>query len=180
MPVISCSGVGPIRAKVPMHLQPWDRGRASQRHPRSKPLLVLLLTPPQSWRCRGKLPLLSWLLALSRKPCIPSVGFQSRGGRYSLFSTIQRFPTLNNTFFSPHFWQDIDLNVFGDIWRGKKISCYQMMHIGDVNSNRKPCSVTTSSDGLIFVKRQAKEGRFFSKNTGVIRAKRRAKFKLCI
>merc|ERR1711911_404195 len=55
-----------------------------------------------------------------------------------------------------------------------------MMHIGDVNSNRKPCSVTTSSDGLIFVKRQAKNGRFFSKNAGVRRAKRRAKFKLCI
>ena len=39
------------------------------------------------------------------------------------------------------------------------------------------CSVTTSSDGLIFVKRRAKDGRFFSKNTGVRRAKRRAKFK---
>ena len=37
-------------------------------------------------------------------------------------------------------------------------------------------SVTNSSDGLIFVKRRAKDGRFFSKNTGV----RRAKFKLCI
>ena len=34
-------------------------------------------------------------------------------------------------------------------------------------------SVTNSSDGLIFVKRRAKDGRFFSKNTGV----RRAKFK---
>ena len=42
------------------------------------------------------------------------------------------------------------------------------------------CSVTTSSDGLIFVKRRAKDGRVFSKNTGVRRAKRRAKFKLCI
>jgi len=41
-------------------------------------------------------------------------------------------------------------------------------------------SVTNSSDGLIFVKRRAKDGRFFSKNTGVRRAKRRAKFKLCI
>ena len=41
-------------------------------------------------------------------------------------------------------------------------------------------SVTTSSDGLIFVKRRAKDGRFFSKNTGIRRAKRRAKFKLCI
>ena len=32
----------------------------------------------------------------------------------------------------------------------------------------------------IFVKRQAKDGRYFSKNTGVRRAKRRAKLKLCI
>ena len=41
-------------------------------------------------------------------------------------------------------------------------------------------SVTNSSDGLIFVKRRAKDGRLFSKNTGIRRAKRRAKFKLCI
>ena len=40
----------------------------------------------------------------------------------------------------------------------------------------KRCSVTNSSDGLICVKRRAKDGCFFSKNTGVRRAKRRAKF----
>ena len=38
-------------------------------------------------------------------------------------------------------------------------------------------SVPNSSDGLIFVKSRAKDGRFFSKNTGVRRAKRRAKLK---
>ena len=42
-------------------------------------------------------------------------------------------------------------------------------------------SVANSSDGLIFGKRQAKDGRktgaFFSKNTGARQAKRRAKFK---
>ena len=42
------------------------------------------------------------------------------------------------------------------------------------------CSVTNSSDGLVFVKRRAKDGRFFSKNTGVRRAKRRAKFKFIL
>ena len=41
-------------------------------------------------------------------------------------------------------------------------------------------SVTNSSDGLIFVKRRAKDGRFLRKNMGVRRAKIRAKFKLCI
>ena len=41
------------------------------------------------------------------------------------------------------------------------------------------CSVTNSADGLIFVKRRAKDGHFFRKNTGVRRAKRRAKFKFC-
>ena len=39
-------------------------------------------------------------------------------------------------------------------------------------------SVPNSSDGLIFVKRQAKDGRYFSKNTGVRLAKRWAKLKL--
>ena len=38
-------------------------------------------------------------------------------------------------------------------------------------------SVPNSSDGLIFVKRRAKEGLFFFKNTGVRRAQRRAKIK---
>merc|ERR1719490_660960 len=51
---------------------------------------------------------------------------------------------------------------------------------GTIYINNCFCSVTNSSDGLIFVKRRAKDGRFFSKNTGVRRAKRRAKFKLCI
>ena len=40
------------------------------------------------------------------------------------------------------------------------------------------CSVPNSSDGPIFEKRRAKDGRFLNKNTGVRRAKRRAKFKL--
>ena len=38
-------------------------------------------------------------------------------------------------------------------------------------------SVPNSSDGLIFVKRRATDGHYFGKNTGVRRAKRRAKFK---
>ena len=38
-------------------------------------------------------------------------------------------------------------------------------------------SVPNSSEGIILVKRRAKDGRFFSKNTGDRRAKRRAKFK---
>ena len=40
-------------------------------------------------------------------------------------------------------------------------------------------SVPNSSDGLIFVKIQAKDGRFLSKNTDIRLAKRRAKFKFC-
>ena len=41
-------------------------------------------------------------------------------------------------------------------------------------------SVPNSSDGLIFVKIRAKDGRFFNKNMGVRRAQRRAKLKVIV
>ena len=50
------------------------------------------------------------------------------------------------------------------------------LHLSFKVTSKRESSVTTSSDGLIFVKRRAKDGRFFSKNTGIRRAKRRAKF----
>ena len=46
-----------------------------------------------------------------------------------------------------------------------------------VTNNVRDSSVANSSDGLIFVKRRAKDGRFLYKNTGVRRAQRLAKFR---
>ena len=48
------------------------------------------------------------------------------------------------------------------------------------NGRERTCSVPNSSDWPIFEKRQAKDGHFFDKNTGIRWAKRWAKFKFCI
>ena len=57
--------------------------------------------------------------------------------------------------------------------------CKNKIHLVEVCWHAKICifSVPNSSNGLIFVKRRAKDRHFFSKNTGVRPAKRRAKFK---
>ena len=58
-----------------------------------------------------------------------------------------------------------------------QLPCCSTAHCSTFYCSTSYCSVASSWDGLIFGKIRAKDGRFFSKNTGVRRAKRQAKFK---
>ena len=82
------------------------------------------------------------------------------------------------TFLDEHMNTDVDaLYILGDffeVWIGDDERAPLANLIAEKLTSLH--SVTTSPDELIFVKRRAKDVRFFSKDTGV----RRAKFKLCI
>ena len=68
--------------------------------------------------------------SIGREEWYEKEGSIDRGGRCSVFLTMQCFSILNDAIFSRCFWKNIDLNVLDNVWKIQNIML--TMHISDI------------------------------------------------
>ena len=150
------------------------RLHASRPHSQTMDTIIVQLNRTQvfcpHYTCRLAIHLFYCSLRGVMTP-VPRIGFLDKSLRQFLMMGLSRI--------SVQMLREISEQAHDILFQGAKTSCRRIKCDLFKPISRKmqdQCSVPNSSDGLIFVKRQALDGPFLDKTTGFRRAHRRAKF----